>query len=326
MKQFLVPQAFWLFALLLPLGVLVWRDWRFQARAHAAWADEWRPRWPWLLRAACLGLGLAAVVLALARPVGDRVPQEIQRYDSGVLFMVDTSRSMLATDLKPSRLERAKAMILDVLERLDGQEVGLIAYAGGAVVKCPLTGDYNFFRLVLAELDERSVGRGGTQVGEALRAVERSKAFAKRSLDLVVLTDGEDQDSLPAAAAAKLAAQNVHILFVGLGDDRQGHPIPSVDARGRSGFVEYQGKPVLTRQDSAALAALARATKGARYLNWGTGTGDLGEIFAAVSRAKPLGDTRTGQQVVYQEFRGLFLALACLFLFAQALLARWRQP
>jgi len=158
-------------------------------------------RRPWLRGGAVL-LGLAALILASARPrFGVYYDRVVQR-GVDLFVLIDVSRSMLAEDVKPNRIERAKADVRDLLTRLAGDRVGLIAFAGKAVVKVPLTTDQGFFRMALDELGPGSAPRGGSLIGDAIRkAMEAMEPRQDRDQILVLITDGEDHDSFPAEAA-----------------------------------------------------------------------------------------------------------------------------
>jgi Ca-activated chloride channel family protein len=164
-------------------------------------------------------LAIIANLVALAGPrFGTEVEQGVPR-GSDLYVLIDVSRSMLAEDVAPSRLARAKADVSALLNRLDGERVGLIAFAGQAVVKCPLTVDYDSFRRALQELDPNSAPRGGTAIGDAIRkALEVFHAKVQRDQSILLITDGDDQKSYPLEAAEIAAERKVAIFAVGLGD------------------------------------------------------------------------------------------------------------
>ena len=166
-----------------------------------------------LFREAAIVMGL----VALAGPqFGDQVEEVVPR-GSDLYVLIDVSRSMLAQDVPPSRLGRAKADVAALLNRLEGERVGLIAFAGQAVVKCPLTVDYDAFRRSLDELDPASAPRGGTAIGDAIRkALEVFHAKTERDQAILLFTDGDDQQSYPLEAAATAAERHV--------DDLHGRP------------------------------------------------------------------------------------------------------
>ena len=176
-----------------------------------------------LLRETALVTGL----IALAGPRFGTQYEEVIPRGSDLYVLIDVSRSMLAEDVPPSRLGRAKADVAALVNRLDGERVGLIAFAGQAVVKCPLTVDYDAFRRSLDELDPDSAPRGGTAIGDAIRkALEVFQARADRDQAILLITDGDDQQSYPLEAAAVAAERHVTIFTVGLGDADHGARIP----------------------------------------------------------------------------------------------------
>ena len=176
-----------------------------------------------LLRETALVTGL----VALAGPRFGTQYEEVIPRGSDLYVLIDVSRSMLAEDVPPSRLGRAKADVAALVNRLEGERVGLIAFAGQAVVKCPLTVDYDAFRRSLDELDPDSAPRGGTAIGDAIRkALEVFQARADRDQAILLITDGDDQQSYPLEAAAVAAERHVTIFTVGLGDADHGARIP----------------------------------------------------------------------------------------------------
>ena len=269
------------------------------------------------------GLLVAAVVLivvALARPGWTPETRTVERRGRDVVFVVDVSRSMLAQDLAPNRLERAKLAILDTLETLRGDRVALVAFAGTAVVKSPLTFDYGFVRLAVERLSTDSVSHGGTLIGDALRVVRDSVFGDQASLfrDVVLITDGGDLGSLPLRAAGELGALGARIIAVGLGDEMTGQPIPDPDADG--GYLHYEGQPVLTTLDAQALRELAGVTPGGRYVNVATGNFDLGVLYTQLIAGADRQLLERTEREVFQERFQPFLAAALVLLALEFLL------
>ena len=318
--RFVHPEAFLLLWLLLPL-LAVWLL-AGRARRHAARrfrgavTDLGRNLRPLL---ACLTLlGYAALVVAVARPGWESQATTLERRGRDVVFVVDVSRSMLAEDLAPNRLERAKLAILDTLEQLSGDRVALVAFAGSAVVKSPLTFDYGFFRLAVQQLSVTSVARGGSLVGDALRTV-RDQVFDDRTVeyrDVLLITDGGDHDSFPAAAAEELGQRGVRLLAVGLGDDSAGQPIPLAGGStdGQPAYVEHEGQMVLSQLDADLLRAIAGATPGGRYIHVATGNVDLGRLYQELiaSASGRLLETES-VELVRERFQ-TFIAISLLLL------------
>ena len=268
---------------------------------------------------------LGCLVIALARPAWDFVREEVTQRGRDVVFLLDVSRSMLAEDLPPSRLERAKLAILDAVDRLEGDRVALAVFAGATVVKCPLTLDYAFFRMALDDVSPLSVSRGGTLIGDGIRTVLRDVFDGKRSnyRDIVLITDGEDHESFPVEAASEAGNLDVRLIAVGLGDEQVGQRIPvgGPNAQGGPGaavgrgFLRYEGQEVWSKLDAATLRRMADATPGGLYLNVATGAIDFGEVYrrlVASAESREIG-SRTIDRL--EERFQLFLAI-CIILLA----------
>lgn len=275
---------------------------------------------------ALLVLGVAAVIVGLARPAWNPVDEEIMRRGRDVVFVLDVSRSMLAQDLAPNRLERAKLAIGDAIERLSGDRVGLVAFAGAASVKCPLTSDYGFFRMALEDLSPDSVPVGGTMIGDALRKTLSDVFDGDQTeyRDVVLITDGEDHDSFPLEAAQAVGAAGIRLIAIGLGDENVGRRIPMSNERGERVFMQYDGAEVWSRLDAATLRRMAAETPGGRYLNVATGAIDFGDVYRQLilSASRRDIDVQTVQR--YQEKFQIFLALG-FFLLCGEMVVRERS-
>lgn len=269
-----------------------------------------------VVKAVLFLLALFCLAIALARPAWNQKDLVIKRTGRDVVFMLDVSRSMLAEDLLPNRLEHAKLAIGDVVDRLSGDRVGLVAFAGNAVIKCPLTLDYGFFRMSLDSISTQSVSRGGTMMGDALRTV-LSEVFddqAKQYKDIILITDGEDHESFPVEAAKAAAEKGIRLIVIGLGDEKEGQRIPIVGPDGKKSFLKYQGQEVWTKLDANTLRAMANATPGGRYLPVATGTINLGEVYQDLIAGAEKKELESQTMRQYEEKFQIFLAAALLFL------------
>ncbi len=271
--------------------------------------------------------GLALLIIALARPAWKPIPLEIKSKGRDVVFLLDVSRSMLADDLKPNRLERAKLAIRDCLETLQGDRVGLVLFAGSSVVRCPLTLDYGFFTMMLSDIDTNSVAKGGTMLGDALRKVQKEvfDSQERQYKDIILITDGEDQGSFPVEAAAALGEQGVRLIAVGLGDDHAGTPVMVADDDGRKSLLKYQGEVVRSRLDSNTLRKMAAATPGGRYLPVSTGTVDLGSIYTSLVATAEKRELESRTIERYEETFQIFLAAALLLLCVEYMMGERRR-
>lgn len=219
------------------------------------------------------------LIVALARPQFGEYFEDVETRGVDVVVALDVSRSMMAEDVKPNRLERAKSDILDLLSRLEGDRVGLVLFAGAPVVQVPLTTDLGFYKSMLRDADPDSAPRGGTLIGDAIRkSLSSLEERPDRDQAIVLITDGGDQDSFPAEAAQQAAARGVRIFTVGLGDTSEGARIPQRDTQGRLNFVQHDGQEIWSKMDEDLLEELAVATEGA-YVPARTLSYDLGQIY-----------------------------------------------
>jgi len=222
----------------------------------------------------CRVLGLVSMVVALAGPlIGSRLV-EFKQKGLDIFIAVDCSLSMQAEDFKPNRMAHAKLILGELIDRLGGSRIGIIAFAGQAFVECPLTVDENAARDVLDTLDTGTVPIPGTVIGDAIRvAIKGLKAGEGQNRVLVLLTDGEDHHSDPQGASKEAARIGLKIYPIGIGS-AQGEPIPVKDDQGnRTGYKrDKKGEVVLSRLDEAALIDLAHETSGEYFR--ATPTGD----------------------------------------------------
>ncbi|MCP4510634.1 MAG: VWA domain-containing protein, partial [Fuerstiella sp.] len=251
--------------------------------------------------------------------------KEISSRGVDLFVLLDVSRSMLAEDVKPNRLERAKSDILDLLHKLEGDRVGLIVFAGAPVVQVPLTTDQGFFKIALDDVDSDSAPRGGTLIGDAIRkALESMEARSDRDQAIVLITDGGDQDSFPAEAAKQAAERNVRIITVGLGDVSEGARIPQRAESGGLSFVQHEGQEVWSRMDESLLEQMATTTQGA-YVPAQTLSYDLGQIYDDQLAKLTQGDISTEQRKRYREQFQMFAIPAFLLLLLDMWIPGYRR-
>jgi Ca-activated chloride channel family protein len=204
--------------------------------------------------------GLLFGALALAQPRWGFEWREVKRKGVDVFVLLDVSKSMWAEDVRPNRLTQAKFACEDLLNKLEGDRVGLIAFAGTAFVQCPLTIDYEAFRLTLRDASPEIIPRGGTAIGAAIRtALKAFEAGEGRDRAIVLITDGEETDGDTAVEEAVQAG--VHIYAIGVGTT-EGELIP-VREDGKMDFLkDREGKVVKSRLDEQTLKQLALKTAG----------------------------------------------------------------
>jgi Ca-activated chloride channel family protein len=212
------------------------------------------------------GLSLALFTVALAEPQCGASTELVKRRGVDVVVALDASRSMLARDVQPNRLERAKLELSTLLDELKGDRVGIVVFAGDAFIQCPLTSDYAAAKMFLRAVDTEQMQEGGTNIGQALKlsmsVLDEAERGAKERV-IVLLSDGEDLSGEVQDALSDLKQKRVKVFAVGIGSET-GEPIPVVDKRGE--VVDYvkdeAGHTVLSRLDRSGLAAVAEATGG----------------------------------------------------------------
>ncbi len=272
-------------------------------------------RWRRSLRLVFVALTGLGCVVALMRPQVTRTEMHYAKKGSADIFVVlDVSKSMLAADVAPNRLERAKAEVRDMLPALEMHRVGLIAFAGRAAILAPLTTDHAFFRLALESADPRSVSLGGTRIGDAIRKALDAFGETGGARAILLITDGEDQGSSPLDAAHAARSAGVPIVAVGFGSEEGSQlQVPDAQSGALTTVVDHRGVAVVSRMDGELLREIAMATKGV-FIPAGTGVLDLEGILETY--VLPLVDApaqareRTTRTELFQWFiAGALLAL-----------------
>ncbi len=262
-------------------------------------------------------VAVAFLVLSLARPqFGTRV-ETVRSQGQDVMVALDVSLSMLAEDAGPNRLERARLEIMRILQRLDGDRIGLVAFAGNAFVQAPLTVDYGAAAMFLNAMDTDLIPLQGTNLGEALTVA--LDAFEEGSRDhrvLLIVTDGEDHEGEIESAVERAVQEGVQIHTVGIGS-LEGVPIPEIDEAGvRSGFKrDAEGNVVTTRLDDATLRRISLATGGQYFPATGSGTGLdalVDEITGGEGR-----ELEARQITQFEEQFQVFLGMALMLLLVE---------
>lgn len=238
-------------------------------------------------------LALLFLGLALARPQWGVVEEEIKRKGEDVVFLLDVSKSMLAKDVQPNRLERSKLAIRDFIHRHAGGRVGLVAFAGDAFLWCPLTLDYDAFEETLGELSPESLNVPGSDIASALFASRGAFEKTEKRKVLIVLSDGEDLQKLGIKAAAKIAEEGVIIYTIGVGTPNGAQ----IMIPGRGGeltpMLDESGQPVNSALDEKTLTEIAQATGGNYRLltTIGSSMNDIGRTLRS-SEGKGLTQVR----------------------------------
>ena len=217
-----------------------------------------------LLKTTLVIIAAFFIIIAMLRPQWGFVWEEVEHKGVDIMIAVDVSRSMLTKDVLPSRLKRTKLALEDLLGSLQGDRVGLIAFAGGAFVQCPLTIDYDGFLLAVRDLNTSLIPRPGTNIENAILEAMQSFGKGSEGVDrtLIIITDGETHvgDALKASALA--SSENIKIHTIGVGTT-EGELIEVKDVEGKPSYIkDNQGQIVKSRLDEKALQEIAFSSKG----------------------------------------------------------------
>ena len=232
-----------------------------------------------LVRFGFVLLGLAFAIVTLAQPRWGYVYEDVKRKGLDLLFAVDTSRSMLSNDVPPNRLERVKLAGQDLVDQLQGDRVGLIAFAGRAFLQAPLTIDYEAALESINDLDTKTIPEGGTNISESINlAVQTFGKSAAGNRALIIFTDGEELSGDAVKVAKSAAEAGVKIFTIGVGTT-QGSLIPITSDDGSTAFVkDSAGQVVKSKLDEKRLQEIAEAT-GGFYLHLGDGPRTMSQLY-----------------------------------------------
>ena len=269
-------------------------------------------------------IAVAMFSIALARPQMGFTWEESSGKGIDIVIAMDVSKSMLAEDIKPSRLERAKLAVLDFIAQTRGDRIGLVAFAGNAFLQCPLTLDYDALRLTLNDFSPKLIPVGGSNIAEAIEEAAAALDADNNYKIVVLITDGEDLSQQGITKAEELAKEGVTIYTVGVGSE-EGVLIPLEQPNGELDYVrDSEGNVVKSRLDVATLEAIARKTGGFYVPLGNTGEGlryvyqeGLGDIPAQDREAKPV-------KKPIERF-GWFLAAGILLLLVETCLSTRRR-
>jgi Ca-activated chloride channel family protein len=326
--EFAQPEGLaWLVAAAGCVALLAWLVvWRRRARARLADAALLQRIAPHAmqarsgLRVCCLGAAIMLLVPALMDPRAGTTRETVEQRSSDVMVVIDVSRSMLAEDVTPNRLARAKQFAADLVEAIGSDRVGLIEFAGVPSLRCPLTFNHRTFRVQLDALSPQSTVRGGSMLGDAIRLAASSLAGEGAGKAIVILSDGEDMQSEPVEAAAVAAKeQGIRVVTIGIGDATEGARIP-VYERGQRRYIVHEGQEVWSRMDPKLLKQVADAGEG-YFVEAGVAQADMDQLGRLLSGSlekstRERSDVST-KQPLFQLFAGAVLVL----LLAEMLLA-----
>jgi Ca-activated chloride channel homolog len=316
------------------LGLFFW--WSFRVRRQrlerivnssiAPRLTEQFSRGKAMLRALCLAAFFLWGILAAARPQWGARLETVHRRGVDVIAALDTSFSMNTEDIAPNRLEKGKGEIRRLVQKSEGDRIGLVTFSGTAVVQCPLTLDYGAIDLFLDAAATGMLPEPGTSLASAIETATSAFIEKERKYKVLVLfTDGEDLEGQVEKAVIKAKEAGVIIYTIGIGTP-QGKPIPIRDSKGD--VVEYRRDPggnvVTSRLDERSLAEIASQT-GGRYFRATTSENEIGALSSDIAGL----EKKQLESRLFQNFEEQFqypLALAIFFLIAESWISERRNP
>jgi Ca-activated chloride channel family protein len=277
------------------------------------------------IRAACLFFAVALLIVTLARPQWGFTLEEVKQRGLDIVVAIDTSKSMLATDIAPNRLARAKLAAFDLMQQAKSDRLGLVAFAGNAFLQCPLTSDETAFRQSVDALDVNIIPQGGTAIAEAIRTALTAFKEGGNYKVLVLLTDGEDNDEGALDAAEAAAKEGLRIFTIGIGTEK-GELLRVTDGNGNSDYIrDEQNHVVMSHLNVKLLQQIAGATEGGFYLPL-SGAKTMDTLYER--GLAPLPKSEHGEKTL-RRYREQFywpLAVAIVLLLVEILLPERRSP
>ena len=272
------------------------------------------------LKAALIVFSILFAILTLAEPKWGFEIQEIRRRGADIVIALDVSKSMLAEDVRPNRLARAKLEIENLLGQLAGDRVALVVFAGSSFIQCPLTVDYATAKLFLDDIGVPSIPRGGTDIGGAIhKAIEAFETGGEGGRVVLLVTDGEDHGKVLEGALKEAKEKGITIYPVGIGRP-EGAPIPSPEAEGKTEYVRSrEGGVVLSKLDPKLLEKISVATGGKGGVI-GSGEFSLEDLYTHEIAKLDKTERETEQKKEYHHRFQWPLSVAIAFLFFEGVL------
>jgi len=275
-----------------------------------------------LLKKILFTMAVACVVLALAEPHFRKKETLVERKGIDVVIAVDVSDSMLAKDIPPSRLEKAKLELSELIDKLKEHRIGIVAFAGEAFIQCPLTLDKNAAKLFLSTVSPNLIPTPGTSITSAIRVATRTfSEKEKESKALILLTDGENHEGEAVEAARLAKKEGVRIFVIGIGTP-DGSTLPNLF--GQEGFKrDKEGRPVLSKLNEPLLKEIAGSTGGI-YTRASRGEFEIDRIAGEIQKIAQKG-LKNELSVEYEENYQYFLVLAFVLLLAEMFLSERKR-
>jgi len=269
-----------------------------------------------------LGAVLAGIIM-LARPQFGSKIEDVKKQGVEVIIALDVSNSMLAEDIQPDRLTRAKQAISRLVDDLDNDKIGLIVFAGDAYIQIPITTDYISAKMFLSAINPNTVPKQGTEIGSAINLGVRSFSPGEgKSKAMIIITDGENHEDDPLKEAEEASKAGVVIHTIGIGSTN-GVPIPLINNGKRDYLKDKDGNIVVTKLDEDILKKIALSTNG-NYVRANNSNIGLDEIYAQIKKMKKQ-DLESTMYTEYNDQFQIFTAIAIFLLIIDFLIMERRN-
>lgn len=274
------------------------------------------------LKGILLTLSLFFLVLSLTGPLVGFKWEEVKEKGVDIMVALDCSRSMLATDIKPTRLEQAKREIVDLLNMMHSDRVGLVAFAGTSILQCPLTLDHSGFTVFLNALNPDYLPMGGTDISGALQtAINGFETDADSEKAIIIITDGESTSGDPVAIATEAAKKGIRIFCIGVGQE-DGAPVPATDGRFKK---DSDGRIIMSKVDDEGLSKIAAVGNGL-YVKSVAGDMDLDQIYTGqIQKNMKKTTLHSGKTKVWENRFQWFLFPSVLLLIAEMMISERKK-
>lgn len=264
------------------------------------------------------------MVIGISDPQTGSKLEKIKRVGIDMIFALDVSNSMLAQDIEPNRLERAKQSIIQLLNQLENDRVGLVAFAGKAYIQMPVTTDYSATRLFLSNINPGMIPVQGTAIGDAIETAAKTFSNTKQSRAIIVITDGENHEDNAVEAARQAANQGIRVYTIGIGLP-EGAPIPIYSNNTIIGYKkDATGTTVITRLNEEMLQEIAKAGDGIFVRANNTQSG-VKQVFDQINKLEKK-EYNTAFFSDYEDRFQFFLALALILLLSEFMLSERKGP
>jgi Ca-activated chloride channel homolog len=259
-------------------------------------------------------IAVSSGIIMLSRPQFGSKIEDVKKQGVEVIIALDVSNSMLAEDIQPNRLTRAKQAITRLVDDLDNDKIGLIVFAGDAYIQIPITTDYISAKMFLSAINPNMVPKQGTAIGAAINLGARSFSPGDgKSKAMIIITDGENHEDDPVKEAEEAAKAGIVIHTIGIGST-DGVPIPLLNNGKKDYLKDVNGNTVVTKLDEEILKKIALSTNG-NYVRASNSNIGLDEIYAQIKKMKKQ-DLESTMYTEYNDQFQIFAALAILMLFA----------